>query len=49
MSKSTYSTEIEHDIAAAVQNFESMLREQVARNERMRSESCGADEHGILR
>ena len=38
MSKSTYSTEIEHDIAAAVQNFESMLREQVARNERMRSE-----------
>ena len=38
MTDKTYSSEIERDIKVAVENFEVMLREQVARNECMRAE-----------
>ena len=38
MDKKIYSSEIERDIRSAVENFEIVLREQVARNQRMRAE-----------
>lgn len=38
MTDKTYSSEIEHDIKSAVENFETMLREQIARNQCMRAE-----------
>ena len=38
MTDKIYSSEIERDIKSAVENFETMLREQVDRNQRMRAE-----------
>mgnify|MGYP000845825742 FL=1 len=38
MDKKIYSSEIERDIRSAVENFEIVLREHVARNQRMRAE-----------
>ena len=38
MDKKIYSSEIERGIKSAVENFEIVLREQVARNQRMRAE-----------